>query len=97
MSSPRLRAAAFNSLVMLNTYAGSRVSLLNSSILLFYGLAGEDDPLTSNQASPSISAQLGLRPPFRQSIPDQDLPVRLCVHHRKMSGNLALSKLHQSA
>ena len=28
MSSPRLRAAAFNSLVMLNTYAGSRVSLL---------------------------------------------------------------------
>src|SRR5216683_6616071 len=32
MSSPRLRAAAFNSLVMLNTYAGSRVSLRNSSI-----------------------------------------------------------------
>jgi hypothetical protein len=34
MSSPRLRAEAFNSPVMLNTYAGSRVSLLNSSIRL---------------------------------------------------------------
>src|ERR1035437_6127764 len=34
MSSPRLRAAAFNSLVTLNTYAGSRVSLLNSSMLV---------------------------------------------------------------
>src|SRR5271154_1773874 len=32
MSSPRLRAAAFNSLVILNTYAGSLVSLRNSSI-----------------------------------------------------------------
>ena len=32
MSSPRLRAAAFSSPVMLNTYAGSRVSLLNSSM-----------------------------------------------------------------
>jgi hypothetical protein len=34
MSSPRLRAAAFSSLVMLKTYAGSLVSLLNSSIAL---------------------------------------------------------------
>jgi hypothetical protein len=44
MSSPRLRAAAFNSLVMLNTYAGSRVSLLNSSIDPFYGFAAEQGP-----------------------------------------------------
>ena len=36
MSSPRLRAEAFSSPVMLNTYAGSRVSLLNSSMLFLF-------------------------------------------------------------
>src|SRR6202012_1038147 len=49
MSSPRFRAAAFSSPVMLNTYAGSRVSLLNSSIGLQQSLIPKTSRTSTQQ------------------------------------------------